>query len=137
MGPFTKQVSFRVPQAYRRAGCKGIVFAISADIGRGTPGTILDLLGFPIRNRGEAGERLTRLIESHASKMQEIPPVAAVTREVEPCDARVENLLTVISVITKSSDTVFIKSKRPLLSQLRKVREVTLLFPDFEGGIGC
>ena len=139
------QIRHRSP--YRRVNGRGIVFSL-------VPGS--DPLGELLRNGGQppssgtdnpgkthgisrlrltvpdcpkdAESALRRRIDAHARTLR-LPPAALVTEGSEPGDASCRDLLTVATVLAKSSGRVYLRDKVPNLSRIQPGRRVVLIVP--------
>jgi len=103
---------------YRRAAGRGIVFAL---------GTGPDALGAAYPGSGE--RELRRRIEAHARTLA-LPAAALVTDRAEPADEICTDLLSIVTVLSKSSGRVFLRDKEPNLGQIKPGRRVVLIVPD-------
>ncbi len=109
-GAFGSFITFRLPDNLRRCGAK----------------TILERLGF---KSGSAPEKtLLDLIEARAKELV-LPDACVVipTKIDRPCPW--PDPLAILAVITKSSASIWLRSKTPRLSVLRKNPEISLLVP--------
>ena len=76
----------------------------------------------------EVERDLRERINAHALTLP-FPPAALVTDRAENGDERCTDLLTIITVLAKSSGHVYLRDKEPNLAQIRPGRRVILLFP--------
>ena len=109
-GAFGSFITFRLPKNLRRCGAK----------------TILERLGL---KSGSAPEKtLLDLIEARAREL--VLPAACVvipTKIDHPCPW--PDPLAILAVISKSSASIWLRSKTPRLSVLRKTPAISLLVP--------
>ena len=118
-GAFGSFITFRLPQNLRQCGAK----------------TILDRLG--LKSGSEPEKTLLDLIEARAKELV-LPDACVVipTKIDRPCPW--SDPLAILAVITKSSASIWLRSKTPRLSALRKTPAISLLVPpafadQFEG----
>ena len=76
----------------------------------------------------EVERDLRERINAHALTLP-LPPAALVTDRAENGDERCTDLLSIITVLAKSSGHVYLRDKEPNLAQIRPGRRVILLFP--------
>jgi hypothetical protein len=79
------------------------------------------------RTAGEAEAELRRRVNEHAARLL-LPlavPVAGSAEKAEPVD----DLLTVYTVLAKSSDRVYLRDKEPNVSRIKPGRAVVLRLP--------
>jgi hypothetical protein len=113
---------------YRRINARGIVFALPA-------GENLEAL---IRSpgakagetpvQGDLRESLRERIEEHARTLP-LPAAAIVTDKAEFTDEHCRDLLTIATVLAKSSGRVYLRDKAPNLDQVAPGRRVVLIVP--------
>ncbi len=114
----------------RRPGSRGIVFALA-------PGdNVIEALSGDLLPQRESDARpddfngrLRRLIDTHARTLP-FPAAAIVTDKAERGDKPCTDLLTIATVLSKSSDHVYLRDKVPNLAQITPGRRVILLVPD-------
>ena len=75
-----------------------------------------------------AEAELRRLINDHVVTL-DLPPAAAVLVTARPGDAVCGNLLTILTVLSKSSGRVYLRDKEPNLANLTPDRRVVLIIP--------
>ena len=103
-----------------------VAFRLPREMRKWTAAPILEYLGIEV---GENAEKtLIGLIEHRAT---ELPlPDGCV---VKPCDeshpSPWPDMLAALTIITKSSANVWLRSKTPTLSRIRKHRSISLLLP--------
>ena len=109
-GAFGTFITFRLPENLRRCGAK----------------TILERLG--VEPSSEPENVLFDLIEKRAKELV-LPDACVVipTKVDRPCPW--PDPLSILAVITKSSASIWLRSKTPRLSVLRKTRATSLLVP--------
>ena len=114
---------------YRRPGSRGIVFALASGE------NAIAALSKDLRtDRGSAARSddlhrsLRRLIDTHARTLP-FPAAAIVTDKAEPIDEKCSDLLTIATVLAKSSGHVYLRDKVPNLGQITPGRRVVLIVP--------
>ena len=109
-GVFGKFISFRLPDALRRRG----------------PGSILKHLG--MAPGAAPGKTLLGLIEARAQELA-LPDACVIvpSRGDYPCPW--PDPLAALAVITKSSASIWLRSKSPRLSTVQKTSAISLLVP--------
>ncbi len=121
------QIQCRSP--FRRAGSRGIIFALSAgkDVLAGLlPTNRPGELGFTPSD--DAERELRRRIDAHALTLP-LPAATVLTDRAEDGDERCNDLLSIITVLAKSSGHVYLRDKTPNLNQIQPGRRVVLLVP--------
>ncbi len=121
------QIQHRSP--YRRARGRGIVFALRGDQDMLAELTGCITGGLSLTPRDDAERELRRRIDAHARTLP-FPAAALVTDRAEPEDEPCEDLLTIITVLAKSSGHVYLRDKAPNLNQIKPGRRVILLVPE-------
>ena len=126
--------------AYRpsrpRGLCRGIVFALpeAGPFSLSPTGTTannwLAELGCPHRPREpiEADDILAAMLDDHAGRLK-LPAAAVITDQIAPEDERCSELLSVLTVLAKSSGRVYLRSKEPNLANLNWGRRAVVLVP--------
>jgi hypothetical protein len=107
----------------------GLVVALREACAGARPSQLLRLLGDGKRRTTTAAEdELRRRIQAWALEVK-LPPVAAVTAQV--CDGDVEctDLLTIMTVLAKSSSRVYLRDKEPNLASIVPGRRLILILP--------
>jgi hypothetical protein len=109
-GVFGTFITFRLPEAFQRSRPKSILEHLGLKTGRAPEKTLL------------------RLIKDRANEIS-LPDACVVvpTNNDHPCPW--PDPLSALAVITKSSASIWLRSKTPRLSTLRNVSEVSLLLP--------
>jgi hypothetical protein len=109
-GAFGSFITFRMPENLRLCGAK----------------TILERLG--LKSGSEPERTLLDLIEARARELV-LPDACVVipTKIDRPCPW--PDPLAILAVITKSSASIWLRSKSPRLSVLRKTPAISLLVP--------
>ncbi len=113
---------------YRRSQGRGIIFSL-----RSGKDVISELLGqrpglLPLTPSEDAERELRNRIDAHARTLS-FPAAALVTETAEPEDEQCDDLLTIVTVLAKSSANVHLRDKVPNLSQVKPGRRVVLLVP--------
>lgn len=109
-GAFGTFITFRLPEALRRRG----------------PETILKHLG--MAPGAAPGKTLLGLIEARAKELA-LPDACVITpsRHGYPCPW--PDPLAALAIITKSSASIWLRSKTPRLSTIQKTSTISLLVP--------
>ena len=76
----------------------------------------------------EADRQLRERINAHALTLP-LPPAAVVTDSCLPGDQVCEDLLSVVTVLAKSSGHVYLRDKQPNLAAIQPGRRVVVLIP--------
>ena len=76
----------------------------------------------------EADRQLRERINAHALTLP-LPPAAAVTDSCLQGDEACEDLLSVVTVLAKSSGHVYLRDKQPNLAAIRPKRRVVVIVP--------
>ncbi len=115
----TPDTQIRHQSPYRRLHGRGIIFALGArqELPEGMPGSGVS-----------REEELRRRIEAHARDLP-LPAAALVTDRAEPEDEKCTDLLSIITVLSKSSAHVYLRDKIPNLNQIKPGRRVVLIVP--------
>ena len=101
-------------------------FRLARDLRRRAPGTILKHLGI---DPGPAPEKkLARLIDQRARELA-LPDACVVVPEKQDHPCPWPDSLAALAVITKSSGTVWLRSKTPRLTAIQTRSAVSLLIP--------
>jgi hypothetical protein len=111
--------------------CRAVVVSLPAWVeGALEPVHALRLLGVEDRKltAGSARKLLLRRIASCASALP-LPPAAVVTAGGNPDGSGGLGLLEAITILSKSSDTLYLRDKEPNLSGVRGGRVLTLHIP--------
>ncbi len=121
------QIQHKSP--FRRTGGRGIVFSLRGGqdvldrLIRPKPGEL------PLVPADNVERELRNRIDAHARTLP-FPAAALVTDKTEPEDEECNDLLTIVTVLAKSSGHVYLRDKVPNLSQIRAGRRIVLLIPD-------
>ena len=116
------QWSAGTPRAYRR----GLCFRLPPHLRDVGPSAILkEITG---RCAANANASLLELINDHARTLP-LPAAAVVTGDHLEEDDVCDDLLTIVTVMSKSSECVYLRDKQPRLLSLRGDRRVTLIVP--------
>lgn len=121
--PARAHISHR--SAFRRPPGRAVVFALpggyelSAELARLAPGA---------GPRDRAERRLRRLIDAHALTL-DLPAAAVVADQSEQGDETCQDILSVITVLAKSSGRVYLRDKEPNLARLRPGARAILILP--------
>jgi len=116
--------------AYRRSSGRGVVFALPKD-----KDVLAELMGesgagqLALTCQENARSELRRRINAHALTMA-LPLAAVVAQTAERGDKRSRSLLTIITVLAKSSDHVYLRDKEPNLGRIRPGSRVVLIVPE-------
>jgi hypothetical protein len=115
-------------QAVATPGC-ALLFQLPPGFLRAGPGGLLKRLTGRRWTRGvaQAEAELRRLLNEQAARLP-LPPAALVAGSAEGAKA-VEDLLTVYTVLAKSSDRVYLRDKEPSLGRIAPDRRVVLRLP--------
>jgi hypothetical protein len=76
----------------------------------------------------EAEAELRRRINQRAQRL-DLPPAAMVTVQRTAEDRECQDLLSILTVLSKSSDHVYLRDKEPNLASLRPGRRVVVTIP--------
>jgi len=124
----------------RRVYGTGLIFQMPDAIDSLTPAKLLALLDkqpgskAPRRRNpvkltpNEAEAELRARIDAHAQSLR-LPPVAAVVPNAVKGDRTESDLLTVVTVLAKSSSHVYLRDKEPNLASITPGRRIILLLP--------
>lgn len=95
-----------------------------------SPSSILASLGFAGLDTcaDSASRRLIQLINQRASELP-LPEGCAVIKSLPSHEIRWPDPLAALAVLTKSTDTVWLRTKTPTLSKLAGARCISLLIP--------
>jgi hypothetical protein len=122
------RTQIRHKSPYRRPCGRGILFAYRVgwdpfDVLPGSPGND------PFPRLEDAERELRRRIDAHAQTLA-LPAAALVTNQMEEEDEICDDLLSIATVLSKSSGRVYLRDKAPNLSQIKPGRRVVLIVPD-------
>ncbi len=117
----------RYHSPYRRPNGKGLIFALPQGCD-----PLQDLLSqaasasISLASPEHAESELRRRIDAHALTLP-LPAAALVTDRAEPEDETCGDLMTIATVLAKSSGHVYLRDKAPNLNQIIPGRRVVLL----------
>jgi hypothetical protein len=123
--PSKSTISFEAPK-HRVLG-KGVIVALPYDFPELTPKHILRLLRQDTRTK-QPEAVLTKLIEDRAKELP-LPPVVAITDQARDGDTECEDLLTILTILAKSSSRVYLRNKTPNLQSIASGRRLVLILP--------
>ena len=103
-----------------------ISFALPDDLTRLSPASLLERLGQAAG--GSAEKTLLAHIEARARELP-LPDGCVVIQKVPGAATPWPDPLSVLAILTKCSETVWLRAKTPSLSSLARRRSVTLLVP--------
>ncbi len=114
---------------YRRADMRGIIFALPSGQ-EGLEALLRDPDSGPEAiPSGDPRESLRERIDEHARTLP-FPAAAIVTDKAEPADECCHDLLTIATVLAKSSGRVYLRDKAPNLDQVAPGRRIVLIVPE-------
>lgn len=123
--PSKSTISFEAPP--HRVFGQGVIVALPYDFPVLTPQRILRLLGRDTRTK-QPEAVLLRLIEERAKELP-VPPVVAITDQARDGDTECEDLLTIVTILAKSSSRVYLRNKTPNLQSIASGRRLVLILP--------
>jgi hypothetical protein len=123
----TKTTITRGAPAHRVYG-HGVVVALPGDFRAKGPVQLLKALGGNKAGKETADQALRRLIETRARELP-LPPAVALTGQARDGDAECTDLVTIVTVLAKSSSRVYLRDKEPNLSSVVAGRRLVLLVP--------
>jgi hypothetical protein len=107
----------------------GIVVALPEDCLAACANQLLQRLGIERRRTARAAEEeLRRRIQARALELP-LPPVAAATTQAREGDVECTDLLTIMTVLAKSSSRVYLRDKEPNLASIVLGRRLVLIVP--------
>jgi hypothetical protein len=107
----------------------GIAFALPASTKEIDPEQLRALVGASLKSTSTATEdALRERLNAHAKTLP-LPPVAVVTGQMASGDTECGDLLTVVTVLAKSSSRVYLRDKEPNLAAIVPGRRVVLVVP--------
>ncbi len=101
-------------------------FALAETVPKHDPALLMQTLG--IDSAVDPMSTLERLIEARARELP-LPDACLVVRAEATHTCRFPDVMSALAVLTKCSDHVWLRAKRPNLSRLSAHREVSLLLP--------
>ncbi len=113
-----------------RARGRSIVFQLATGAAPGGLLASIDGRRWP-GTAAQAEAELRRRINEHAATLP-YPPAALISERAAGAAAGPHDLLTVCTILAKSSGQVYLRDKEPNMASLRKARAVVLLIPDKE-----
>ncbi len=121
------EYSWRYSPSKRVYG-RGIVFELSEKL-QSDPIALLQALGEkPGENSKSADERLAKLIEANRERIL-LPPAALLSKLACPGDSCSSSLLDILTVLAKSSGSLYLRNKAPNLHGIGRVRRVVVVVP--------
>ena len=123
----TKTTITRAAPAHRVYG-QGIVVALPENFRAADPAELLKALDGKKARKESPDHALRRLIETRARELP-LPPAVAVTGQERVGDTECTDLLTIVTVLAKSSSRVYLRDKEPNLSSIVSGRRLVLLIP--------
>jgi hypothetical protein len=127
MGPPQTTINWDAP-AHRLFGF-GIVVALPDTCKAARASQLLQLLeGGKRRTEKAAEDKLRRRIQTRALELP-LPPVAAATAQACDGDVECNDLLTIMTVLAKSSSRVYLRDKEPNLASIVPGRRLVLIVP--------
>jgi hypothetical protein len=125
--PTKTTISWDAP-AHRLFGF-GIVVALPESCKAARASQFLELLEGGKRMTAKAAEaELRGRIQARALELP-LPPVAAVTTQARDGDVECNDLLTIMTVLAKSSSRVYLRDKEPNLASIVPGRRLVLIVP--------
>jgi hypothetical protein len=125
--PAKTTISWEAPA--RRLFGFGIVIALPENCKAARPSQLMQLLDAGKRQTTKAAEiELHRLIQARALELP-LPPVAAATAQARNGDVECTDLLTIMTVLAKSSSRVYLRDKEPNLASILPGRRLVLIVP--------
>jgi hypothetical protein len=109
-GAFGTFISFRLPQSLCRMSPKSILKQLEVDV------------------VGDPKEFLLSLIETRARELP-LPEACLVVPTNSAHPSPLPDLLSALAVITKSSQSIWLRDKSPRLSALKRMGQISLLVP--------
>jgi hypothetical protein len=123
----TKTTITRAAPAHRVYG-HGVVMALPENFLANDPLELLKALGGKKARNEPPDQALRRLIETRAKELP-LPPAVAITGQVRDGDMDCKDLITIVTVLAKSSSRVYLRDKEPNLSSIIVGRRLLLLVP--------
>jgi hypothetical protein len=106
----------------------GIVFELSASQAADSSELIAALGNQRPSNKKSAEVRLRKLIQSHAKTLN-LPAAAVIHDRVCPDDVPCQDLLSTLTVMAKSSGSVYLRDKEPNLNHIKPGRRIVVVVP--------
>jgi hypothetical protein len=108
---------------------KQIVFLLPPGGGLTTAEDILKRITGERKKRANAAQELRRILNDHAVDLPYPAGTLVQTQGIDPKASNETNLLTICTVLSKSSDRLYLRDKEPNLSGIRSRRRIALLIP--------
>jgi hypothetical protein len=125
--PAKTTISWEAP-AHRLFGF-GIIVALTETCLAACANQLLQQLKCERRRTARAAEdELRRRIQARALELP-LPPVTAVSAQAREGDIQCTDLLTIITVLAKSSSRVYLRDKEPNLASIIHRRRLVLIVP--------
>jgi hypothetical protein len=123
--PSRTTITFQAP-ADRPYG-HGVIIALRDSLPKLTPARVLRLLQKdPPAKQAEI--MLKKLIEARAQELP-LPPAVAISSQARSGDTSCEDLLTIVTILAKSSSRVYLRDKSPNLESIVAGRRLVLIVP--------
>jgi hypothetical protein len=106
----------------------GVIVALPEGLRGAGSRKLLNALGIKHRKADSAGHALRTLIEARARELP-LPPAVAITQQAREGDTECDDLITIVTVLAKSSSRVYLRDKEPNLSAIVAGRRLVLLLP--------
>jgi hypothetical protein len=106
----------------------GVIIAMPRTLSTAGPLKVLKKLGIKLATKESPEQALCRLIETRARELP-LPPAVAVTDRARYSDEWCMDILTIVTVLAKSSSRVYLRDKEPNLSSVFTGRTFVLLVP--------
>jgi hypothetical protein len=125
-GPPQTQISYRAAADARPS--RRMVFALPEGFGSATPERLLRAFDGTRRRGTMAVRDLRNRLNAHAAEVP-LPPAALVVERQTQGDEVCAELLTICTVLAKSSDRIYLRDKEPNLDAIRPDRRVIIQLP--------
>ncbi len=109
---------------------KQIIFCLPSSIGICTPAAILSLLAGEKRDSTNTAQELRSLLNQQALLLPFPAVVLVQTEHVDPLATVETDLLNICTVLSKTSDRVYLRDKEPNLTNIRPGRRIALLIAE-------
>lgn len=106
----------------------GIVVALPDGFATEGSSDLLKALGYRPHSKASADQQLRQVIETRALALP-LPPAVAVTGQSRDGDTECTDLVTIVTLLAKSSSRVYLRDKEPNLSSIVAGRRLVLLLP--------
>jgi hypothetical protein len=123
----TKTTITRNAPSHRVYG-HGVVIALPENFRATDPIQLLKVIGGKKARKESADHALRRLIETRARELP-LPPAVAITAQARHGDIECIDLITIVTVLAKSSSRVYLRDKEPNLPSIVAGRRIVLLVP--------